>query len=80
MEGDLCPGPDGFNFKFIKHFWTLFREDFFAMLSEFYLNATLPKAVFSYFITLIPKVASPHQLCDFRPISLLGYMYVQGGG
>jgi hypothetical protein len=27
------------------------------------------------FVTLIPKVASPLELKDFRPISLLGYLY-----
>lgn len=27
-EGDKSPGPDGFNFKFIKEFWHLLKYDF----------------------------------------------------
>lgn len=26
-EGDEIPGPNGFNFKFIKNFWHLFKSD-----------------------------------------------------
>jgi hypothetical protein len=29
----------------------------------------------SYFVTLIPKILNPHELKDFRPISLLGSLY-----
>jgi hypothetical protein len=31
--------------------------------------------MFSFFLTLIPKVSSPQSLGDFRPISLLGCLY-----
>jgi hypothetical protein len=31
--------------------------------------------MFSYFLTLIPKVSSPQNLGDFRPISLIGCLY-----
>lgn len=34
-NGDMAPGPDGFNFKFIRHFWELFEEDFFLDYVEF---------------------------------------------
>jgi hypothetical protein len=27
MDGSKCPGPDGFNFNFIKEFWWLLRHD-----------------------------------------------------
>jgi hypothetical protein len=35
----------------------------------------LPKSMLSFFVTLIPKVSSPLELKDFRPISLLGSLY-----
>jgi hypothetical protein len=45
------------------------------MFDQFHGNACLPKGMCSYFLTLIPKVASPQAIGDFRPISLLGCLY-----
>ncbi|KAJ0468992.1 putative RNA-directed DNA polymerase [Helianthus annuus] len=33
---DKAPGPDGFNFRFLKRFWPLFSNDFFRVLQEFF--------------------------------------------
>ncbi|WJX46310.1 Amidase 1 [Trifolium repens] len=46
-----------------------------CLFAEFHDSGKLPSCFFSYFITLIPKVLNPHQLCEFRPISLLGSLY-----
>jgi len=43
---------------------------------EFHRNGRLTKGVNSTFIALILKVSSPQQLNDFRPISLVGCMYM----
>ncbi|MCH82218.1 LINE-1 reverse transcriptase like, partial [Trifolium medium] len=74
-DGSKSLGPDGFNFAFIKEFWDLLKFDIRIMFDQFHGNATLPKGILSYFITLIPKVYSPQSLGDFRPISLLGCLY-----
>jgi hypothetical protein len=74
-DGSKSPGPDGFNFAFIKEFWDLIKGDVRLMFDQFHDNACLPKGMFSYFLTLIPKVPSPQSLGDFRPISLLGCLY-----
>jgi hypothetical protein len=74
-DGSKSPGPDGFNFTFIKEFWDLIKVDIRIMFDQFHGNACLPKGMCSYFLTLIPKVASPQSLGDFRPISLLGCLY-----
>lgn len=66
-DGSKSPGPDGFNFKFIKNFWDT-KEDFIAFLSEFHANGRLAKGSNSSFLTLIPKIASPQQLSHYRPI------------
>jgi hypothetical protein len=71
-DGSKSPGPDGFNFAFIKGFWDLLKNDVRIMFDQFHANATLSKGMSSYFLTLIPKVSSPQSLGDFRPISLLG--------
>ncbi|WJX53700.1 hypothetical protein P8452_39668 [Trifolium repens] len=74
-DGSKSPGPDGFNFAFIKAFWDLMKCEVRILFDQFHGNACLPKSLFSYFITLIPKVKSPQSLGDFRPISLLGCLY-----
>ncbi|WJX28141.1 hypothetical protein P8452_16895 [Trifolium repens] len=74
-DGSKCPGPDGFNFAFIKHFWDLLKNDVRILFDQFHGNECLPKCLSSYFLTLIPKVKSPQSLGDYRPISLLGCIY-----
>ncbi|GAU38174.1 hypothetical protein TSUD_264000 [Trifolium subterraneum] len=74
-DGNKSPGPDGFNFAFLKGAWEVISGDVMAFMHEFHVNARLPKALSSYFIALIPKSFNPQALGDFRPISLLGSMY-----
>ena len=72
---ERCPGPDGFNFKFIKKFWHLFKPDILCFLDEFHANGVFPRDCNASFLALIPKVLYPHTLNDYRPISLIGCMY-----
>ncbi|KAK2385146.1 hypothetical protein QL285_072415 [Trifolium repens] len=74
-DGNKSPGPDGFNFAFVKNFWNLLKGDIRILFDQFHGNSCLPKSFLSYFVTLIPKVCSPNSLSDFRPISLLGCLY-----
>jgi hypothetical protein len=74
-DGNKSLGPDGFNFAFIKEFWSLMRGEVRIMFDQFHGNAILPKGVLSYFLALIPKINSPESLGDYRPISLLGCIY-----
>jgi len=69
------PGPDGINFGFIKNFWNEMKEDIVRFTSEFHRNGKLSKGINSTVISLIPKVASPQSLHDFRPISLVSNLY-----
>lgn len=66
---DKSPGPDGLNFKFIKQFWQLLKPDILRFIDEFHVNGVFPRGCNASFITLIPKVADPLFLCDYRPIS-----------
>nr|ABD32574.2 Endonuclease/exonuclease/phosphatase [Medicago truncatula] len=68
-------GPDGINLGFIKDFLNELKDDFMKFLLDFHRNGKLMKGVNSTFIAIIPKVASPQKLGDFRPISLVGCMY-----
>jgi hypothetical protein len=74
-DGNKSPGPDGFNFAFIKKCWELLKGEIRVMFDQFHGNSSLPKGFLSYFVALIPKVNSPFGLGDYRPISLLGCLY-----
>lgn len=45
------------------------------MLSNFFHFGKLKKSIYSSFIALIPKTESPIDISEFRPISLVGYLY-----
>jgi hypothetical protein len=74
-DGNKSPGPDGFNFAFLKAIWNVCKGEIRIMFDQFHGIGSLPKCFSSYFVTLIPKVHSPSTLGDFRPISLLGCLY-----
>lgn len=74
-DGQKAPGPDGFNFSFIKSSWEIIKEDIYAMVEEFWMSSRLPRGCNSTFITLIPKVDHPKHLKEFRPISMVGCLY-----
>ena len=74
-DGDKSPGSDGYNFAFIKEFWYLIRDEVRIMFDQFHANGVLPRGMLAFFVILIPKVSSPLELKDYRPISLLGCLY-----
>ncbi|GLT25058.1 hypothetical protein SLA2020_002120 [Shorea laevis] len=74
-EGHKAPGPDGYNFNFIKFVWDTLKDDFVEFFREFHQRGRLVKGLNSSFLTLIPKKMNPLELKDFRPISLIGCIY-----
>ena len=73
--GDKCPGPDGFNFNFIKEFWGFLKPEFRRFVDEFHVNGSFPKGSNASFLAVIPKTNHPQSFNDYRPISLIGCMY-----
>ncbi|KAJ0939064.1 putative RNA-directed DNA polymerase [Helianthus annuus] len=71
-DGDKAPGPDGFNFRFMKRCWEGFQGDFLKFFQHFYNYESLNPGCTASFLALIPKVKVPTGLVDFRPISLIG--------
>ncbi|XP_022031089.1 uncharacterized protein LOC110932035 [Helianthus annuus] len=69
---DKAPGPDGFNFNFLKHFWKFFEEDFRDILAHFHETGSIDRGCSTSFITLVPKVNDPIHLKDYRSINLIG--------
>ncbi|GKV47213.1 hypothetical protein SLEP1_g54131 [Rubroshorea leprosula] len=74
-ESLKAPGPDGFNFKFVKEMWDTIKNDIMGFVTEFHKNGKLVRGLNSSFIVLVPKVASPQKIEEFRPIFLVGVMY-----
>ena len=70
-----APGPDGYSFKILKAHWDTIGGDITKFVKRFELNGTLAPGCNSSNITLIPKIHDPLNLCDYRPISLIGCMY-----
>ncbi|GKB98886.1 putative RNA-directed DNA polymerase, partial [Tanacetum coccineum] len=73
--GDKAPGPDGFNFKYIRKFWDILKADLIGAVKWFGDRMEISKGCNSSFVTIIPKVTDPIGLGDFRPISLIGCYY-----
>lgn len=74
-SGNKSPGPDGFNFKFIKRYWDIFKIDFFNCIKYFEISGSITRGCNPSFIALIPKVKDPIDWSDYRPISLIGCVY-----
>ena len=74
-DSDKAPGPDGFNFKFIKSAWETVKEDMYQIVHEFWAKAQLPRGSNTAYIALIPKISNPSSFKDYRPISMVGCIY-----
>ena len=72
---DKAPGPDGFNFRFIKKFWDIIKGDLVSAVQWFWRTGEISRGCNASFVTLIPKVSDPIGLGDYRPISLIGFYY-----
>jgi len=64
------------NFSFIKFCWDVIKGDALSMVQSFAKGGSWPKGTNASFITLVPKTANPQLLNDFRPISLVGCVYI----
>ena len=74
-EGSKSPGPDGFNFNFIKKSWDYIKDELVTTLVVFHDIGTIPKGCNASFIALVPKVRDPSKLEQYKPISLVGAIY-----
>jgi hypothetical protein len=68
---DKAPGPDGFNVQFLKSCWHIIKEDIYQLCFDFYDGNLNLESINMGHITLIPKVASPENINEYRPITLL---------
>ncbi|XP_035838296.1 uncharacterized protein LOC118485893 [Helianthus annuus] len=69
---DWSPGPDGLNFKFIKHFLDLFKDDFSRIFAWFHYHGVRNDGSGASFIALIAKIFHLVSLNNYRLINLVG--------
>jgi len=72
-EGSKSPGPDGFNFTFIKNCWDFLKSDIMEALYLFQETGNIPNGCNASFIALVSKVNDPLTLDQFRPIFLVAF-------
>nr|GEU29994.1 transposon TX1 uncharacterized [Tanacetum cinerariifolium] len=73
--GSKAPGPDGFNFNFIKAYWDILKDDFVGCIKHFETSGKIANGCNPSFIVLILKISIPLGFSDYRPISLFGCAY-----
>ena len=75
MKTSKAPGPDGFNVCFYQTVWPIIGEDFIDAVLYFFEKGRILKELNHTALTLIPKVANPSRLSEFRPNSWCNVMY-----
>ncbi|KAH0751734.1 hypothetical protein KY285_004882 [Solanum tuberosum] len=75
MAKDKTPGIDEFPMEFFEKHWEIVKEDVVGAIMEFFNTIKLFKEVSCTTITLIPKVNTPNQVNDFRPIACCSTIY-----
>ncbi|GKF84389.1 hypothetical protein Tco_0249287, partial [Tanacetum coccineum] len=53
---EKAPGPDGYTFRFYRHFWYLIENDVYNAVKCFFRHGEIPKGCNSNFIALVPKI------------------------
>ncbi|GJW55345.1 hypothetical protein Tco_0099430 [Tanacetum coccineum] len=70
-----APGPDGYTSVFFKKGWSIIGPDICNVIRDFYSNGQILKEINHTFLALIPKVATPLKVNDYRPISCCNVIY-----
>ncbi|KAH0773614.1 hypothetical protein KY290_010751 [Solanum tuberosum] len=78
MEGmakDKTPGIDGFPAEFFLQHWSTVKDDVINVGKELFSTRKLLKVVNGTSITCMPKIATPTQVKDYRPIACCSTVY-----
>ncbi|CAL2228878.1 unnamed protein product [Prunus armeniaca] len=75
LEALKSSGPDGFPSMFYHKFWNETKETVNQAAMDWFNGSTQLREINKTFIALIPKVATPESMCQFRPISLCNTSY-----
>lgn len=71
LANHKASGPDGLPNEFIKNYWQEIKSEICRILDDFYENRLDLNLFNEAKIVLIPKIESPKNTSDFKPISVL---------
>ncbi|CAL9000066.1 unnamed protein product, partial [Prunus brigantina] len=69
------PGLDGFTGSFYQKFWSTIGGDILGMVQSFFHSGRMLRKLNHTHIVLIPKLANPRKMTQWRPISLCNVVY-----
>lgn len=75
ISNKKAPGHDGFSATFFKRNWDYVGNDITEAVLEFFRNGKMLKAWNGTALALIPKIAIPNTMRDFRPIACCNVIY-----
>ncbi|KAJ7949853.1 Ribonuclease H [Quillaja saponaria] len=70
-----APRPDGFQSIFFQKFWYVLQPHVCKMVLNFFDTGIMPPKLNDTLISLIPKIAIPETIRQFRPIGLCNVTY-----
>ena len=70
-----APGIDSFNSLFFKRSWHIIKWKVYEAMQEFFEEGIMPSPVNYTLVTLVPKLAHPNSIKDFRPIACCSLLY-----
>lgn len=74
LDPHSAAGPDGYHGNFFRSYWSIIQTDVVIAVQEFFIGIPQPSIMAGALLTLLPKGASPHTFCDFRPICLTNFI------
>lgn len=75
INGDTAPGSGGFKMALSQSCWGILKEDVMKVFHYFHAHGTFEKSINDTFLTLIPKKPGVVEIKEFRPISLITWVY-----
>ncbi|KAG5542725.1 hypothetical protein RHGRI_015741 [Rhododendron griersonianum] len=75
IGGDKAPGPDGYNAAFFQKNWGVVGPDVVLAIQSFFVTGGMPKGWNATVLTLVPKVAVPISMKEYRPIACCNVLY-----
>ncbi|KAM1647853.1 hypothetical protein ACFX15_008842 [Malus domestica] len=75
IPASRAPGPDGFPGSFYHDHWEVVGKDVVNMIKAFWHSGKLLRNLNHTNLVLIPKVACPKNMKQFRPIALCNVSY-----
>ncbi|KAL2938255.1 LINE-1 retrotransposable element ORF2 protein [Bienertia sinuspersici] len=75
IPSNKAPGLDGYNSCFFKEAWSVVGQDVIRAVREFFASGKLLKEVSVTTLTMVPKVQTPNNVGDYRPIACCSTIY-----